>query len=85
MQETVTDTCLVDVAGLGVRNLEMMIATVPIGICDELIVQPQNILHLHQISFKFLHISSFPLPFHELQPRFKQILNRDDILVGKTP
>ena len=37
---------------------------------------------VHQAELKLLHIALMPLPFQEFTPCAKQILDRNDILVG---
>jgi len=83
MYEPVAYARLVDIARFRVADFEMVIAAVAIGTCRKFVMQGEDVLH--QVSPKFLHIRALVLSSYEFPPRFKQILDRNDILVGKTP
>ena len=80
VEEPVAYARLVDVAGLWVRYFEVAVTAMLICSRRKVVVKNENILH--EISLKFLHISAFSFPLYELSPRFKEIIYRDDILIG---
>ncbi|HEY4500938.1 MAG TPA: hypothetical protein VJI70_01565 [Candidatus Paceibacterota bacterium] len=83
MEEPVAHGGLMDIAGLGVRNFEMVISSVPIGAGDEFAMKCECVRC--QIALKFLHVRTLALAARKLFPRLKKILKRDDILIDKIP
>lgn len=68
-----------NVAGLGVADAEVMIASVAVGAIAQFAMQREDVVH--EAVLEFLHIGLALLAAHEFLPRRKQILDRDDILV----
>lgn len=79
MHQSVSHARFVDVTRFWVADLEMLVSTVAIGTCSEVVMQIEYIVH--QMPFKFLHVNALALPSHELPPSGEEIFNRDDILV----
>jgi hypothetical protein len=69
MDEPIAHARFVDVARLRVGYFEMFISTMTIGARSEVVMKLKYILH--QMSFKFLHIPTLPLPSHEFLPRIE--------------
>ena len=69
-----------DVARLGVRDLEGMVAAMSIRLAFQIPMKLKYIIH--QAMLEFLHIILLSLTAQELLPCAKQVLYRDDILVG---
>lgn len=79
MQKPITYSCLVDVAGLGVRNIKCTIAAVGIYPIAQVSVKSKDIVR--KMVSKFLHILLISLALEKLFPCPEQIFNRDDIFV----
>ena len=78
MEESVADTRLVNVAGLGVADAKVLVSAVPVAKYGhavsifQIIVKGENVVH--QTILKFLHVLFLPLSAHKLFPRLKEIL-----------
>ena len=83
VDEPVAYVRLVDVARLRVGNLEVVIAAVLIDAFRQIMMKHEYIGH--QVTPEFLHISPLAFPSCKLPPRVKQILYRNDIVIGKIP
>ena len=80
MKQAVPHHRFMNIARLRVGDIESVISAVDICFHFQFIMQGKDVVH--QPSLEFLHVFFIPLAAHEFFPRLKQILYRDDILVG---
>ena len=80
MEQAVSYRGFVNVSRLGVGNVKCLIRRMAICFCDEVVVEGNNICH--QVHLKLLDIFSFSLATGKLSPRFKEIFQRNDRIVG---
>ena len=79
MQKSVADCGLVDIARLRVGNTKMLISAMFVRLLFQIAMESKNVSH--EMSLEFLHVGFFALPFQKFAPCFKEIFDRDDILV----
>ena len=80
VEQAVADGCFVDIARLRVGDLEMLVAAVTVRLVPQIAMKRENIVH--ETKLELLHVALMPLSFQEFTPCAKQILDRNDILVG---
>lgn len=80
MQETVADAGFMDTAGFRVGDVECLVVGMNVGLLSQVLVEREDVIH--QTQLELLHVFALSLAAHERAPRFEEIIERDDILVG---
>lgn len=80
MQKPIAYARFVNVARLRIAYFEVVIATMTVRLVRQVAVERENIGH--EIPCELLHVSATTLPFYKFSPCFKEILDRNDILIG---
>ena len=73
VQETVANTCFVNVSWLRVGDVEFLISAVAVGTISKVAVQHKEIVHEQKREFLYIRSSAFSA--QEFPPRFKQIFH----------
>lgn len=71
-----------DIAGLGVGNLERVIGAVAIGSRGQVIMELKDVIHESRL--ELLYVRLLPLAADKLAPRQKQVFDRNDTMVRMT-
>ena len=80
VEEAVAYGGFMDVAGFWVVHFEVFVAAVGIGASGEVAVEREDVVH--QIALEILHVVASAFPSQEFSPCLKEILDRDDIVIG---
>ena len=80
MQEPVAYGRLVDVARLGIGDLEGVITAVAIRFLFQVVMKIEDIVH--QRVLEFLHVVLLALTCRKLLPCGEQVFERNDIFIG---
>ena len=80
MEQPITHARLMDIARFRITDSKMFIAAMLVLARNEIVMESDNVVH--QMSREFLHIFSVAFPLYEFFPSGKQILKRDDSVIG---
>jgi hypothetical protein len=70
---------LMDISWLGVGDIESFVARMTIGFGSELPMDCKNVIC--EMKLKLFHIFALVLPSDKLFPRFKEIFERNDMMI----
>ena len=79
VEQSVTNARLMNVARFWIINLKRLICGMSICFSDKIAMKRKNVRH--KISLELLHILARLLSAREFFPRFKQIFERNDMIV----
>ena len=75
VDQSVTHACLVNIAWLGIVDLEMLVAAMSVHLLFELLMKSNEIVH--QVPLELLHIALVSFTLTEFSPGEKEIINRN--------
>ncbi len=79
VQESVANSCFVDIAGLGVADTEMRVRTMTICACGEICMKRGDVFN--EVILERLHVPILLLAAQELLPRVEQVVGGNDTVV----